>query len=166
MNDDQVLPEEETEDRLLEEAAKGEGMVVTPDDLPHARLVLHRNGAETEEVFEVRGHATIGRFDAAVGPVDVDLGPLPESTYISRKHAEIRSEEGRWFLKDLGSSNGTFVMGDNDFERIDGEVPISDGAEIAFGNVRFVFHTTASEVETVTPEPDAEITEDEATSGI
>src|SRR5688572_17230355 len=105
MNDDQTLPEDEIEDRLQEEAAKGEGMVVTPDDLPHGRLVLQRDGQPSDESYEVRGRATVGRFDAAVGPVDVDLGPLPESVYISRKHAEVRFEDGRWLLKDLGSSN-------------------------------------------------------------
>ncbi|MCX7934402.1 MAG: FHA domain-containing protein, partial [Planctomycetota bacterium] len=28
---------------------------------------------------------------------------------ISRSHAEIRFEAGRWFLRDLGSRNGTFI---------------------------------------------------------
>ncbi len=157
MNDDEViLPNEELpeEDVLQEEQAAGEGMVVTPDDLPHARLVLVRDGAVTEETYEIRGRAVIGRFDETVGPVDVDLGPLPEGSYISRKHAEIRNEDGRWMLSDLGSSNGTFMMGDTDFEQIDSEIELSDGQTIAFGNVRFVFYVAPpAESESVGPEP-------------
>lgn len=156
MNDEQTLPEDEIEDQLQEEAAKGEGMVITPDDQPHARLTLQREGAATDESFEIRGKAVIGRFDAAVGPVDVDLGPLPEGTYVSRKHAEIRHEDGRWLLKDLGSSNGTFVMGASDFERTDQEVEIQDGQAVAFGTVRFVFNTTQPQTPVATPVDEVE----------
>jgi hypothetical protein len=30
---------------------------------------------------------------------------------VSRRHAELRFEDGRWLLRDLGSSNGTYVNG-------------------------------------------------------
>jgi hypothetical protein len=30
---------------------------------------------------------------------------------VSRRHAELRVEDGRWLLRDLGSSNGTWVNG-------------------------------------------------------
>jgi hypothetical protein len=30
---------------------------------------------------------------------------------VSRRHAELRAEDGRWILRDLGSSNGTWVNG-------------------------------------------------------
>lgn len=145
MNDDEViLPNEELpeEDKLQEEQAAGEGMVTTPDDLPHARLVMNREGGESDETYEIRGRAVIGRFDDAVGPVDIDLKPLPEGVYVSRKHAEIRNEDGTWLLSDLGSSNGTFMMGDDDFEQITGDVELTDGSQIALGNVRFTFHTS------------------------
>ena len=35
---------------------------------------------------------------------------LPEEC-VSRRHAELRRDGGRWFLRDLGSSNGTRVNG-------------------------------------------------------
>ena len=35
---------------------------------------------------------------------------LPEDC-VSRRHAELRRDGGRWFLRDLGSSNGTRVNG-------------------------------------------------------
>ena len=56
------------------------------------------------------GPAVVGHFDPETGLVDVDLGLLPEAVYISRHHAEIWSDDsGRWFDKDRGSDNGTFV---------------------------------------------------------
>ena len=104
------------------------------------RIVLKRSGAETEHVFVLHPPSVIGRFDPAVGPIDVDLGPLDEGRYVSRKHAKIVFEDDAWKLVDLGSSNGTFFLR-GDFEKVD-EVELSDGCEFALGNARFVFHLT------------------------
>ncbi len=103
-----------------------------------ARLTVKRGGQETEETFEFGSPAVIGRFDASVGPIDIDLGDLPEGSYVSRKHARFTFEGGVWSVTDLGSSNGTFVLRD-DFERVE-TVELADGTEIALGNARFVFH--------------------------
>ena len=108
-----------------------------PMDAPGARLVVKRNGAETDEVFPITSPATIGRFDPAVGPIDVDLGPLPEGAYVSRKHARLTEEDGQWTITDLGSSNGTFVLKDGDFAREE-SAPLADNVEFALGNARFV----------------------------
>lgn len=103
-----------------------------------AQITVKRGGVATEEVFLFAPPAVIGRFDPSVGPVDIDLGGLPEGAYVSRKHAKISCEEGVWKLTDLGSSNGTYVLRD-DFEKID-EAELQDGTEFALGNARFVFH--------------------------
>jgi len=108
-----------------------------------ARLTLRRGGALSQEVFSLAsGPSIIGRFDPETGPVDVDLGPLPEAVYISRHHAEIWCDaSGQWLVKDLGSGNATFVCaaGERQFRKTAGEHPIKDGDEIAFGNARFEF---------------------------
>jgi hypothetical protein len=106
-----------------------------------AKLVVKRGGAETDIEFPLSPPAIIGRFDPAVGPIDVDLGTLPEGSYVSRKHAKIIREDGVWKIEDLGSSNGTFVLHDN-FDRVE-QSEIKDGDEIALGNARFVFHLQA-----------------------
>ncbi len=134
MNDDDLIPQP---DESLETEP-----VETPVEPPLARLVLKRSGAETDVVFELRPPSVVGRFDPEVGPIDVDLGPLPEGVYVSRKHARIECQEGVWKVVDLGSSNGTFLLSQEvgDFERVQ-EADLVDGAEIAFGNVRFVFRS-------------------------
>lgn len=123
-------PEEEGEAQPEPEASE-------VADAGGARLILRRSGADTEFVFPLSSPAVVGRFDPDMGPIDVDLGQLDEGVYVSRKHAKFELEDGVWKLKDLGSSNGTFVLRD-DFERIE-EADLEDGTEIAFGNARFVF---------------------------
>ncbi|HRI45053.1 MAG TPA: FHA domain-containing protein [Fimbriimonadaceae bacterium] len=128
-------------DEVEQEQATDEGM--PEPEGPTGILVLKRGGAETEEVFLFSPPAVIGRFDPTVGPIDVDLGSIPEGAYVSRKHARIEIRDGEWFLSDLGSSNGTFKLGEQDFESIEGEAPLADGDEIALGNARFVFRTVS-----------------------
>jgi pSer/pThr/pTyr-binding forkhead associated (FHA) protein len=109
-----------------------------------AKLTLRRSGVLSSESFSIGEHVIIGRFDAETGPVDVDLGDLPEGSYLSRQHAELwRDSNGKWFVKDLGSHNGTFVLSGYSakFERVTQDQPINDGDQIAFGNARFEFRT-------------------------
>jgi hypothetical protein len=126
----------EPEAPVAEPEADGEAIEETDAGMP--RLVVKRNGAETDTQFFIHSPAVIGRFDPAVGPVDVDLADLPEGAYVSRKHAKIVHDGENWKVMDLGSSNGTFVLRD-DFERVE-EAELGDGQEFALGNARFVFH--------------------------
>ncbi|MBX3111989.1 MAG: FHA domain-containing protein [Fimbriimonadaceae bacterium] len=139
--DEPVAAVEENDGTTHAETAPAEPPPLPGDattDLP--RLVVKRAGAETEEVFFFSPPATVGRFDPAVGPVDVDLAAIPEGSYVSRKHAKITHDDEGYKLADLGSSNGTYVLRDGDFQKID-ETVVTDGDEIALGNARFVFRT-------------------------
>lgn len=135
MNDetieDQVIEEETTDDLEPEESSEETADSAGP------RLILKRGGAESEEVFPFSCPAVVGRFDPSVGPIDIDLGSIPEGSYVSRRHAQITEEDGVFTIEDLGSSNGTYVLAD-DFEKVD-SAPIEDGNEVAFGNARFIF---------------------------
>ncbi len=110
-----------------------------------AHLTLRRGGALTSESFRFGSGAVVGRFDPDSGPVDVDLAPLPEASYVSRHHAEFRRDggNGQWFVKDMGSSNGTFwrAGGAGAFSRLSGEQQVNAGDEISLGNARFEFGT-------------------------
>jgi pSer/pThr/pTyr-binding forkhead associated (FHA) protein len=142
----------------MEPEAASEEAVVETTAAPRAKLILKRSGAETDHVFEFGSPATVGRFDPSVGPIDVDLGPLEEGVYVSRKHARLTFEDGTWKVEDLGSSNGTFVLR-SDFEKVD-SAELRDGDELAFGNARFVFHTSDdSSAEAADEEPIAEPTD-------
>nr|WP_240662539.1 DUF1707 and FHA domain-containing protein [Streptomyces sp. WAC 06738] len=58
---------------------------------------------------------------------------LMEET-VSRMHAELRCASGVWLLRDLGSTNGTFING----RRLTGEAPVRPGDQLGFGHTRYL----------------------------
>jgi adenylate cyclase len=54
---------------------------------------------------------------------------------VSTMHAKLQRRDAIWILTDLGSTNGTFVEG----ERLTGEMPLSPGTTIKFGDVAALF---------------------------
>lgn len=61
---------------------------------------------------------------------------------VSRRHAEIRLDGGAAMVRDLGSTNGTFVDG----ERA-GSLPLVDGSTITIGRTRISFVTRSDRSE-------------------
>lgn len=94
-----------------------------------AVLVVEEGGGRTGETISItRSPVVIGRLSS----VDIVLA----DANVSRRHAELRREGPAWKLKDLGSTNGTFV---NSKPVTDG--PLEDGDRLLFGNSELVFHT-------------------------
>ena len=64
---------------------------------------------------------------------------------VSTKHAEINQKDGRFFIQDLGSSNGTFIFDRSldDWKQID-QVLLQDGDQLRFGRSIFSFINVAS----------------------
>jgi pSer/pThr/pTyr-binding forkhead associated (FHA) protein len=54
---------------------------------------------------------------------------------VSTMHAKLQRRDAIWILTDLGSTNGTFVEG----ERLTGEMPLSPGTTLKFGDVSALF---------------------------
>jgi hypothetical protein len=84
-------------------------------------------GAATPEPVELvlpagRTHVNVGRHPNC----DVVLG----DPTVSRHHASLRREQGRWVLHDLGSSNGTWLNG-----RRASRVEVVPGDELRFGDL-------------------------------
>jgi pSer/pThr/pTyr-binding forkhead associated (FHA) protein len=108
-----------------------------------ARLILKLAGVLSDTVFTLAGErAAIGKFDPATGPVDFDLGSVPGSEYISRRHGELYYQNSQWLVRDLGSANGIFLRkaGTSEFSpRLVEPAALQSGDEIAFGNVIFKF---------------------------
>jgi predicted component of type VI protein secretion system len=71
---------------------------------------------------------TIGRAESN----DVSIGGDPE---LSRLHAVLEPVGDGWCVRDLASSNGTFVNG----ERVWADRPLRQGDEIRIGRTRIVF---------------------------
>jgi serine phosphatase RsbU (regulator of sigma subunit)/pSer/pThr/pTyr-binding forkhead associated (FHA) protein len=69
--------------------------------------------------------------------------------WLSRVHAEIRRENGRHYIRDLESRNGTYVNG----MRLSQRVPLQNGDVVTLGDqqIRFVHDASGSVVLTETP---------------
>ncbi len=91
-----------------------------------AKLVA-LNGPLANQEFPLRESLRLGRER------DNDLS-LPDQQ-ASRYHAVIQVREGRCWISDLNSRNGTLVNG----ARIAQPTPLSDGDSIQIGDTRFVF---------------------------
>jgi hypothetical protein len=89
-------------------------------------LLVVRSGAQSGNRYVVDGLTTIGRH--------------PESTIclddvtVSRRHAQVVLDNGRYVVRDLGSLNGTYV----NQMRID-ELVLEQGDELQIGKYRMVF---------------------------
>src|SRR5262245_31680879 len=69
---------------------------------PLLLLLVSTDGLEPEE-YLIKDSAVIGR--------DENAGVRVDSTLVSRRHAEVFFDNGTWWLKDLESTNGTYVEG-------------------------------------------------------
>lgn len=96
---------------------------------------------ESPTTHELAGQKlTIGR----VAENDVQL----DETSVSSRHAELLEQDGAVVLRDLGSTNGTFLNG----ARVTGEQPLQAGDVIFFGGVRSVFMEPPGEGASAAPQ--------------
>lgn len=120
---------------------------------PAARLRALRPADGSDGVFPLDPPTVVGRFDPDSGPIGVDLGGLPDGSYVSRKHARIEFGEHGWTVQDLGSSNGTWMKQQGEWVRLDPDTSMSlaDGDHISFGQAQVAFEladaATAAEEE-------------------
>lgn len=89
-------------------------------------VVLDETGQPKERISITDPPITIGRLSSN----DVVLS----DPNVSRRHAEVRLNDGRWVLTDLGSTNGTLVNG-----KLAREHPLSDGDRLTFGTSELIF---------------------------
>lgn len=80
-------------------------------------------GLEAGRPFSLAAVSPIGRALRNVVAIDDE--------FLSAEHALLTWREGRWWLEDLGSKNGTFLNG----VRVTRAVPVSRGDSIAVGRV-------------------------------
>jgi hypothetical protein len=98
---------------------------------PVELIVLDEKGEPSERISITRSPVVIGRLTSN----DVVLS----DPNVSRQHAELRRDSGRWSLVDLGSTNGTTVNG-----KLAKEQALSDGDRLGFGTSELIFQTSGS----------------------
>ena len=113
--------------------------VLIIDDLPGVVDVDRSAFGQHEGLFVVVQGAKAGARYALDEDV-VSLGRHPKSDIfldditVSRRHAEVRREGARYWVRDVGSLNGTYL---NRELAEDGE--LSDGDEVQIGKFKLVF---------------------------
>ncbi len=111
-----ALPEEDPPTVLLRETAAGPALV--PDGHAFGRIPLGRPPV------------TIGKLPSFADAV------IPHPT-VSRVHAKISSENGEYYIEDLGSRNGTHVNGKEVL--FPGRVCLKNGDRVRFAAVSYIF---------------------------
>jgi hypothetical protein len=96
-----------------------------------AWLIVERGGGLTrDERFDLLGGLSIGRSKDA----DVQI----EDRYASSIHARLFSREGRHFVEDMKSTNGTLLNGG----ALHGEAELVDGDTVQIGDTVFRFEAS------------------------
>jgi S1-C subfamily serine protease len=128
-------------DRALQLGARRAGRRLDRVELPLQSFARGVSVVTTVRLSFTTGARSGAAFDLPSGRFIVGRSAnaqlaLPDAG-VSGSHAEIAVEpDGRVFVTDLGSSNGTWVDGD----RLTGTWLIGDGTELRFGPVRAVLH--------------------------
>lgn len=103
---------------------------------PAARLIARTDGTQ----FRLAGGRTVlGRSVDSSDHPDIDLATLKRSApRVSRRHAEIILKGGAYFIRDLGSLNGTYIAGLGRLGR-DQLYRLKDRDEVVLGDARLEF---------------------------
>jgi len=98
-----------------------------------ASLIIERGDSAGTSFPLKRDESVIGRWDADNGIFpDIDLDTVDHEAKVSRRHARILARDGKFYLEDLGSTNGTYI---NRGRRLlpGTPQPLADGDEIIVG---------------------------------
>jgi 3',5'-cyclic-nucleotide phosphodiesterase len=112
-----------------------------------AYLEMEAAGDDKAQVFPLQDEAVIGRGPQDSLALDRFIR-IPNHT-VSRRHARIRRRGDGYFLEDLHSFNGTFVLG----ARLQPGVwhPLKDGDEVGIAAIPLVFHSLVTPAAASTP---------------
>jgi len=91
-------------------------------DQPARPYKLKMIDPATSQVFPLGEEVTIGRAPGC-------SVPLADDTYVSQLHARIYIRDGKPFVEDLGSTNGTFLNRD----RLSRTMPLRKGDKLQIG---------------------------------
>lgn len=100
-------------------------------------LEIRRGQSPVANVNLVGQRVVIGRSP--------DCDVVLNNTSVSRQHAELLFDNGGWFLRDLGSRNGTGVNG----TRVSGDRPLQSGDVLRIDEFDLVFHSGPAPVRPV-----------------
>ena len=103
-----------------------------------AYLIIYDREGNSKRIALKNKNITVGRSDSSKKDVDINLAFYDPDKKVSRKHAEIfQTGEGDFYIKDSGSSNGTY-LNKKELDRHK-EYNLKDGDELLFGKTKAIF---------------------------
>jgi pSer/pThr/pTyr-binding forkhead associated (FHA) protein len=146
---------------LFREEVAGSNTLVMPGLVAEGATLVHAHADWPTEVAYVVERGGAGRtvrlgFETTLGRArECEL--IVDAADVSRRHAEIRFEDGRFVLHDLGSANGTFLLRDDRLRRLAGPTPLQSGDAIVLGSCHFGFVDTSAPSAAPAPAPTEEL---------
>ncbi|MGB0713180.1 MAG: FHA domain-containing protein [Gammaproteobacteria bacterium] len=135
--------------------AEADPLAITPKVPMPSAFLEDLSGATPEAKLSLPGARTFIGRSRITGEPGSHCVVVPRPS-VGRRHACLYFREGRFFIADLHSRNGTFVNGSPVHE----DVPINTGDEIAFHHYRFRFVVEGRVTgAAVRPEVDDDVTE-------
>ncbi|MCA4133204.1 DUF3662 and FHA domain-containing protein [Arthrobacter sp. M4] len=102
---------------------------------PNVPAAPTRNPGKLQPVLDIAGQRYSLNAPSVVLGRSSEADILVEDTGVSRKHLEIRNENGATWAVDLGSTNGSYVNG----HKVNGSVELTDGSTISMGRTKIIF---------------------------
>ncbi|MPY10646.1 FhaA domain-containing protein [Arthrobacter bussei] len=110
---------------------------------PPAPAAPRRQPTRYQAVLDVDGRRYSLNSPSIVLGRSSEADILVDDTGVSRRHLEIRSQGGRTYAVDLGSTNGSYVNG----QRVNGQAELTDGSMITMGRSRLTFRLVQAQSE-------------------
>ena len=118
--------------------AEEQTMAITLEDEPSLESLRVGQGLLVIKGGPTAGSTVLIDADITVTGRNPHSDVFLDDVTVSRRHAEITRENGRFWIKDAGSLNGTYV----NRERID-EVVLAGGDEVQIGKYRLVYFASS-----------------------
>ena len=121
---------------VMRASLNGTANKAASSDIAGAWLIAASDGSQ----FGLVGaRIVIGRAEGSRDGIDVDLSSLRRGVErVSRRHAEIIKQGADYFIRDLGSLNGTYIAGRGRLGR-DQLYKLKDRDELVFGGAKLEF---------------------------
>src|SRR5437588_5860905 len=111
------------------------------------RLTVYQPGLAPQQVtLAGDGLITLGRASECTVPI--------KDRFLSRRHAEVALDRGRWYVRDCGSVNGTMLNGMKVIE----PAQLRSGDRIGLGDSEVVFHDDDSSSQLIAVDSDSPAT--------
>ena len=122
----------------LEATVRGEGGATTvPSGIENpAKFILRSDNGENVQEY------VLDRTETIIGRGANSHIVLSKDKLTSRRHAVVRYENGAYVLRDGGSSNGTFVNGQQ-LDKSDARV-LQDGDHVGIGEYELIFRSSSA----------------------